>query len=80
MDSSQRALQNDGKLFFFLKFRFQIFGRKPKIFQKNSEAKKKPKINHPSFVNISPTLVIDTSMEISTTTRKLFFFKLEIEF
>ena len=44
------------------------------------------KRNHPGFVNISPTLVIDTSMERSSRVPgtawkpNFFFFKFEIEF
>ena len=38
MDLSQQTLQTNGKLFFKFRIRFQIFGRKPKYFQKNSEA------------------------------------------
>ena len=34
MDSSQQALQINGKIF----FKFRIFVQKPKFFQKNSEA------------------------------------------
>ena len=33
MDSSQKALQTNGKRFFEISFSFQIIGRKPKIFK-----------------------------------------------
>ena len=38
MDSSQQALKINRKIFIFW-IRFQIFGRKPKVFQKNGEAR-----------------------------------------
>ena len=44
------------------------------------------KRNHPSFINISPTVVIDTSMERSLRVLEhgnlnfFFFLKLEIQF
>ena len=39
MDSSQQALQTNGKLFFKFGIRFRILGQKqPKIYQKNSDA------------------------------------------
>ena len=37
IDSSQRVLQANGKLF-FIRIGFRIFGRKPKKFLMNSEA------------------------------------------
>ena len=38
MNSSQQALQTNGKFFLKFRIRFRIFGRNPKFFQKNSEA------------------------------------------
>ena len=39
MDSSQRAVQNNGKLFFKFQNSFQIFGRKLENIQMKSEAR-----------------------------------------
>ena len=38
MDSSEKALQTVGKLFFKNRIRFRFCGRKPKFFQTNSKA------------------------------------------
>ena len=83
MEKSSRVLQHGNIRIFFFSVKFGV------EFCPYPECPYPKKRNHPNFVNISPTLVIDTSMErsswIATTTMKpknliLHSKKFEIEF